>query len=133
MSTTREFRNPSTAHTNYCSYDCGEHGANTAIPPTGHTATPWRVYNNQIQGFPNGDLQRKIIAEVTKDAEITTNEANARFVVKAVNSHDALVAVLRALVQNVDISTIRPGKRNEAKWGELAQAARTVLASIGDK
>lgn len=41
-----------------------------------------------------------------------------------------LIAATRALAGNVDVSTIRPGKKNEARWGDLKVAALAAIEAI---
>jgi hypothetical protein len=39
----------------------------------------------------------------------------------------ALEDMLQRIVANIDVSTIRPGKRNEAQWGNLSYEATQLL------
>lgn len=57
-----------------------------------HTATPWKVENGIIRTpiFDNKVISRDEI------------RANAQFIVKAVNNHDALVEALEALTNYCD-------------------------------
>ena len=48
---------------------------------------------------------------------------NARLLLAVKNLH----AVLRDVTLNIDVSTIRPGKRNEERWGVLRVRAAEVL------
>lgn len=68
-----------------------------------HTPTPWRFQRkNFIVGDEHDDMAT-IVAEVDfgdtkKEAQI--GEANARFIVRAVNSHEALVTACRNGLQS---------------------------------
>jgi len=64
-----------------------------------HTATPWRavIYGNSEWEVWGGDL---LVADVTTPEDPLQPEvayANAAFIVRAANSHAALVAALRAV------------------------------------
>jgi len=66
---------------------------------TKHTATPWRavIYGNSEWEVWGGDL---LVADVTTPEDPLQPEvayANAAFIVRAANSHAALVAALRAV------------------------------------
>lgn len=63
------------------------------------TKRPWVVIQNDyaIPGIVGADGEY-VIEEVANNAD-----KNAEFIVKAVNSHDALVAALERLVDTVDV------------------------------
>jgi len=59
-----------------------------------HTPTPWEVRGGLVVTGPRGGL----VARCDSDAvPPTTARRNAAFIVRAANSHDALVAALRAV------------------------------------
>lgn len=55
-----------------------------------HTATPWEVNGLEIQAK---NKHETLIAEVYEENEFS--KANAEFIVKAVNNHNALVEALK--------------------------------------
>jgi len=59
--------------------------------------------------------------------------ANAQRIVLCVNAHDDLLTVLKRIRGNIDVSTIRPGRRNEQRWTELAEAADAAIAKAEGK
>jgi hypothetical protein len=72
-----------------------------------HTPTPWRVaieppYEESARIF-SGDIYLGSLgnSDQTKDE----TRANAEFIVRAVNSHDALVAALRRIMPHQQSST----------------------------
>ena len=95
-----------------------------------HTPTPW-LYLNSPYVF---DSERNCIAVVdTDNASEKRMEANAAFIVKAVNAHDELVAVLKGLLACPSIADV---DSNDPEWGcgETANAqskARAALAKVG--
>jgi hypothetical protein len=48
---------------------------------------------------------------------------------KVLAERDELVAALRAVVGNIDVSTINNSKRSTERWIELKEQARAALAS----
>lgn len=99
-----------------------------------HTPTPWTLeledttYSNCFEVQAEG----KTIAHVESwngednDAQEEA-EANAAFIVRAVNAHDNLVEALKNLRGNIDVSTINTSAKATAKWGELIVRAEAAL------
>lgn len=65
----------------------------TASTTTKHTPTPW-AYDSATNQIRNE--QREVIADLDYSGQLAvTDQANAAFIVKAVNSHGQLLAALR--------------------------------------
>jgi hypothetical protein len=58
-----------------------------------HTKTPW----NRLTLHVYGKDGKSVAQTNTAQRDISANEANAAFIVRAANSHEALVAVLEAV------------------------------------
>lgn len=94
-----------------------------------HTPTPWRI--EVVESSSSGDPVELIvcgtdweIAQIELGEEDNLCRANAAFIVKACNSHDALVKALEA---------IRDCAKNTRDWQELEQCrtiAREALAKV---
>ena len=71
---------------------------------TKHTETPWKVKGNNIDIMaPDVAIGELLVAKVTHDGHDALEvQANAQFIIKAVNNHDALVEALQKLVLAVD-------------------------------
>jgi hypothetical protein len=79
---------------------------NKPVPP--HSPTPFRVGDagHTVFGPPNGNPSPLIIAQQLRPAD-------ARFITRACNSHDALVKIAREVVA--------------AKWGPISKDAHAAL------
>lgn len=104
----------------------------------GHTPTPWRL------GDPTPESQSGIVASVytcepdpwhiadvsgrPDDPAPVCGRGNAEFIVRACNSHAALVAILTKLARY----KVGPTQANRGKWVDtmlgLAEEARAALA-----
>ena len=65
-----------------------------------HTATPWRLYNRRT---------RTTIVENDNYSNVLEGincKANAAFIVKAVNNHDALVETLKSAKHDMDMRAV---------------------------
>jgi hypothetical protein len=96
------------------------------MTPT-HTPTPWRVVPTTVKGA--GTKRRDI---VTDSGEFSpafvagdVDEHDAELIVRAVNSHAALVEALRDMLN--DAETMNAPYRNEA----FCEAARAALEKAG--
>ena len=56
------------------------------------TATPWKMFNNEITDSKNYTIA------ITKNCGAEENQVNARLIVRAVNSHEALVEALEDIL-----------------------------------
>ncbi len=106
-----------------------------------HTPAPW-YHRQEGKTSPLGDhydwiadspeigKHRKII--VARDSCYCV--ADYAFIVKAVNNHDALVAALQALVDNVHdyerVNNLAPSPGRTECWDTVAHAKR-ILAAVG--
>lgn len=96
---TREFKNLSPDHTSYCSWDCGEHtnanGLDSQPQSVEHTPTPWEIITLQdaVPHLMGADHARVALLD---DCHLDNEaQANAAFILRAVNAHDALVEAIR--------------------------------------
>lgn len=97
---------------------------------TKHTPTPWAVdfrTDRDIVQLPRGGDPENANDLNNDSLAIAHTDADAAFIVRAVNAHDALVAALRALVDARD----RPHGFADLPWYEPAFAqARAALAGV---
>lgn len=109
-----------------------------------HTPTPWMVSHADVAG-PAQQLVW-IDAEVapsegiadlyhrTKDGEFVVKrdaEANAAFIVRAVNAHDDLVAALRQIIEAEDSYREYVGDlKIDDPLADAVKAAKTLLAKL---
>ncbi len=80
---------------------------------TKHTATPWNYSNDLMRnsGTPGVSIGTTYqIAELENAADGTTAEANAAFIVRAVNSHIPLLAALTDCIAALEIVHADMGK-----------------------
>lgn len=96
-----------------------------------HTPTPWRHANDGrlgciVKDTPQGEIDiamAQMRAKLgTKDLE---REANAAFIVTAVNSHAALLAACEDMVKVAETGTVLTGDSHYA----LVARARAAIAS----
>lgn len=106
---------------------------------TKHTKTPWKVTEDSTI---IGSVTRNVIAECCGYSDKASNgdyasiiekqgtrEANAAFIVRAVNAHDDLVAALEAAVRYVDdVSEATIFGDNDHADYDLLDELRTALA-----
>ncbi len=57
-------------------------------------------------------------------------DALAIYIRKLEDQRQELFDALKAVTGNIDVSTIRPGKRNDKRWGDLAEMARDVIKRV---
>lgn len=89
-----------------------------------HTPTPWKLYPHLFGQIESQD-ETKLITRAGRvdpvtDLDQCERAANAEFIVRACNSHDQLVAALKAVVEFYSY----------AEYGPIAQA-RAALAAAG--
>jgi hypothetical protein len=103
-----------------------------------HTLTPWRVIDNEPgNGYGSMDVAPLLIegefyaiAAVIGDVIEIAPQANADFIVRACNSHDALVEALSAVVRHGLVPPKGEYKFAQEKYlGDLCHAA---LALAGE-
>lgn len=102
-----------------------------------HTPLPWAIYDygGQIPRYPKNIIEAPtgesiaIIEGGWPQCTQAENEANARFIVKAVNSHDALIEALQRLIDstaggdNVQIDAARQLAEHTLRGIVLAETA----------
>jgi len=94
---------------------------------SGHTPTPWRVDPKKLLRVVSGDDNS--VATVGLQSDLCDQwEANAAFIVKAVNSHDALVKKLEEIHDITQDTTL--GVECWQKIQNIEATAASALASI---
>lgn len=99
-----------------------------------HTPTPWTVDKVHFSGEchlhgPNGEeFALLYVSDGADDPEPYPAEANAAFIVKAVNNHDALVEALEDLISDAERQMKNPSHHQPFSL----QKARDALARVGD-
>jgi hypothetical protein len=108
-----------------------------------HTPTPWRAGSySSIVGVPimaqPDPKQNTIIVAGTRSAAATTPdgfraevEANAAFIVRAVNAHDDLVKALRELIESMPAEGQAVPRANTL-WRGMMTRARAALSKAGE-
>ncbi len=98
---------------------------------TQHTPTPWYIHNGTIRG-DSGDVIAETKMDHCKPGQDHTEEnaANAALIVKAVNSHGALVEALR-VVHAAFVPGLMKKRTVKQKWEALAMY-RNALALAGE-
>ena len=102
-----------------------------------HTPTPWHVetgvtwHGAVIENKCSGAKGLAVIA-IPQGATQKQSEANAAFIVRACNSHDALVMVARLVADTYEAEQTRGGFPAGQTWHTIdhttGQAARAALA-----
>jgi len=72
-----------------------------------HTPTPWKELAGMNSGLDSGifsirEWDEKYRGEEDSEQAIAESEANAAFIVRAVNSHEALLSALKRMLQFSD-------------------------------
>jgi hypothetical protein len=101
----------------------------------GHTPIPWRVekaVNGNWIEAGHASAPVSIARTFYNDVGSVTEDANAAFIVKAVNSHDALVTALRDILDNTHVGKAGQIVTERSKYGNYParcyHAARAALA-----
>lgn len=97
-----------------------------------HTPTPWRLthpcaYGNGIYGDENQWIGYTLI--ITEG--VAGAQANADFIVRAVNSHDALVDALQNILNGIDTGVIT-SDHDEIFANATRQAAKALKLAKGE-
>jgi hypothetical protein len=97
---------------------------------TRHTPGPWKFFDS---GLIQSVEPCANLAETDIDTWIPKSErlANAAFIVKAVNSHDQLVAALEALIAET-IRCDKPGIYGVSQEADVVKNAQAALARVKD-
>ena len=95
----------------------------------GHTPTPWETTTRAVGGpgiYGEIDGRRRLLAAIDSGGlspiPLGTQDANAAFIVRAANSHAALVAALESLLTTGPFE----GRMSDA---EIRKQARAALAA----
>ena len=83
-----------------------------------HTPTPWIQHGQRID-----DIAGKCIAAVDRYDHEFDGEANAALIVQAVNSHAALVDLVRRAYDRFTDNDMQPANHALSVWLEQAHAA----------
>lgn len=98
-----------------------------------HTPTPWEVFDNgRLLVIAPGAGWSVFEIEASHQPDRPTHEANAAFIVRAVNAHDDLVKALRTIVDgaSADVSDTAIVIGSDAKAAlAFARAALAKAAS----
>ena len=91
-----------------------------------HTPTPWKVWENEI--WESDDIIIHILKPRHKNGQITKEslseaKANAAFIVKSVNNHDALLEALK-----IALEALEPLENEIAETAK--DAIQTALAQV---
>lgn len=70
----------------------------------GHTPTPWNLDSDDIGMWINAECNPIPLAKMCTKNNAHSHEANAAFIVRAVNSHDALVGALEDAKQALGVA-----------------------------
>src|SRR5690349_20377611 len=67
--------------------------------PTPHTPTPWKVLNEHdgIENLIVDQKERENICRVNGTQDLPLDQANAAFIVRAVNAHAVLLAIVKEI------------------------------------
>lgn len=90
-----------------------------------HTATPWKVHDDSGIYYVVAP-EIALVATLDPSDDDAPAEANAAFIVKAVNNHDALVAALRAVPKF--LATLPPTNLETEKQNRRALTAMVYAA-----
>lgn len=95
-----------------------------------HTGTPWRFDGDWYRIPTIFGADGKMVASIEKDGRESTPEraANAAFIIKAVNGHEALVDALRVARRYIDTVIINtPDKKKRRNFGECLRIIDQAL------
>lgn len=70
-----------------------------------HTPTPWTYVGN-------GPEQWVVYTNQTRIANVLTPEADAEFIVRAVNSHEALITAVQAAIIHISNDKVKEALQN---------------------
>jgi len=98
-----------------------------------HTALPWKVEIN-VKSYQGWCLiyseQHGKIAEIPWHDFNKTNDANARFIVTACNSHDELVELLELAFNRFTDNDMMPPNYELSSWLGKAKQALTKVKEV---
>ena len=89
-----------------------------------HTATPWKSYNHYVLSSV-GDIANCQIVQEGNPITPEESYANAEFIVKACNNHDALMEALKDC-----LAVLRLDSDMEEDFAEEIKKAKTALAQV---
>ena len=97
-----------------------------------HTPTPWNVIEDENTYEVIIDSKKGVIAKtLLNHMELIQAERNAKFIVRAVNSHDGLVRALKLLLQ-LDVEChARPDKMNGLLLDVRAELVQLLAKAEG--
>ena len=95
-----------------------------------HTPTPWRLARrSEYDLLTVIETEDDYIADCTEQVGDDRDEANAAFIVLAVNAHDELVAALQKIIDmNVQYAKDRYGDAGKAEDMACVVVARSALS-----
>lgn len=92
-----------------------------------YTPTPWFAEAASVHG-PEDWPVPLLIATCSLTHTTGQDNANAEMIARAVNSHADLLAALKAMRRNVDVSRINNSKKSTAQWTKLVLVAEAAIA-----
>ena len=98
-----------------------------------HTATPWITANYKTESgnwHINATTQHNTIAEVYEDKNLSA-QANAEYIVRCVNNHEALVEALIEADRYLD--KVEAWRGHDVKWNDIKQAIAQAEGSSWKK
>lgn len=94
-----------------------------------HADTPWKLVED---GLGIVAEHNKYISVMSGNWSKGEGEANAKFIVKAVNNHDALVEALEALINTAEEMGWASDEKDGTYFPELEQAKQTLVQARGE-
>lgn len=89
----------------------------------GHTPTPWNLDSDDLGMWINAECNPIPLAKMCTKNNAHIHEANAAFIIRAVNSHDALVGAVLELMTTAKIHGASESEMETAR-AALEQAAK---------
>lgn len=97
---------------------------------TEHTALPWSLDDDGDTIYIWADAVKDYVALATDFSWGAPHKANAAFIVKAVNNHDALMQALMDALCELSACATQMGCREGGSVHRAQEAARRTLAAV---
>jgi hypothetical protein len=94
-----------------------------------HTPTPWHLTNDEIRSECTRDrfvASCEFIDFIKGDDDTAENLANAAFIVRAANNHDALVEIARTMAAEMTADSTG----DMIRYGQAVDRARALLLAF---
>jgi len=102
-----------------------------------HTPTPYRVHAEPLDRHPEYHIYHIVCDHGTVCTIDTSNEeqdaANAAYIVRACNAHEALLAALELAITCMECGEPKRGQSvvEAGGWGRIIDRCRTAIAAAG--